>query len=65
MMSLSIRMFSSSVGVKKPLCSGMGPEPEGLKALLETAREKLFQERCKRPPPHLDIKMITAWNGEY
>ena len=39
-------------------------EPEGVKALLATARERLFQERSKRPPPHLDNKMITAWNGE-
>ena len=38
-------------------------DTEGVKALLERARERLFQERCKRPPPHLDNKMITAWNG--
>ena len=31
---------------------------------LARAREILFEERQKRPPPHLDTKMITAWNGE-
>lgn len=30
---------------------------------LASARERLFQERQKRPRPHLDDKIITAWNG--
>ncbi|MFL6569177.1 MAG: thioredoxin domain-containing protein [Chthoniobacterales bacterium] len=30
---------------------------------LKRAREKLFVAREKRPRPHLDDKIITAWNG--
>ena len=36
-----------------------------LKEQLARAREILFEERKNRPPPHLDTKMITAWNGEH
>ena len=35
------------------------------KEQLARAREILFEERRNRPPPHLDTKMITAWNGTY
>jgi uncharacterized protein len=31
--------------------------------LLASAREKLFRTRSQRPRPHLDDKIITAWNG--
>jgi uncharacterized protein YyaL (SSP411 family) len=31
--------------------------------LLAKARETLFAVRAKRPRPHLDDKIITAWNG--
>ena len=34
------------------------------KEQLARAREILFEERRNRPPPHLDTKMITAWNGK-
>jgi uncharacterized protein YyaL (SSP411 family) len=30
---------------------------------LKQSREKLFVTRSKRPRPHLDDKIITAWNG--
>lgn len=30
---------------------------------LKASRKKLFQYRQKRPRPHLDDKIITAWNG--
>jgi uncharacterized protein YyaL (SSP411 family) len=30
---------------------------------LERARAKLFEARASRPRPHLDDKIITAWNG--
>src|SRR5678816_151824 len=32
-------------------------------ALLAESRKKLFDVRAKRPRPHLDDKIITAWNG--
>ncbi|MBI1804115.1 MAG: thioredoxin domain-containing protein [Ignavibacteriae bacterium] len=31
--------------------------------IVERARLKLFRQREKRPKPHLDDKIITAWNG--
>jgi len=34
-----------------------------VKEQLARAREILFEERRNRPSPHLDTKMITAWNG--
>jgi len=30
---------------------------------LSTSRAKLFARRAKRPRPHLDDKILTAWNG--
>jgi uncharacterized protein len=32
-------------------------------ASLESSRKKLFDVRAKRPRPHLDDKILTAWNG--
>jgi uncharacterized protein YyaL (SSP411 family) len=34
-----------------------------LAELLSKSREKLFAARVKRPRPHLDDKIIAAWNG--
>jgi uncharacterized protein YyaL (SSP411 family) len=31
--------------------------------ILSESRQKLFNLRAKRPRPHLDDKIITAWNG--
>jgi len=36
---------------------------EETRALLSEARRKLFEVRERRPHPHLDDKIITAWNG--
>ncbi len=41
---------------------GQVPEAK-VKASLESSRKSLFELRSKRPPPHLDDKVITAWNG--
>jgi uncharacterized protein YyaL (SSP411 family) len=40
-----------------------GHSPEDVMAALARAREKLFAARSSRPRPHLDDKVITAWNG--
>ena len=36
---------------------------DGWQAQLEDNRKKLFEARAKRIRPHLDDKIITAWNG--
>src|SRR5204862_8067841 len=47
--------------------AGVSPaDPESGQAardLLKRCREKLFSIRSKRPRPHLDDKIIAAWNG--
>ena len=37
--------------------------PEQVEAIFEKGRKILFEARAKRPRPHLDDKIITAWNG--
>jgi uncharacterized protein len=37
--------------------------PEQVDELLARGRKILFEARNKRPRPHLDDKVITAWNG--
>ena len=37
--------------------------PDELSRLLLAVKHKLYLEREKRPHPHLDDKIITAWNG--
>jgi len=36
---------------------------EGEKALLESAKEKMFAARSRRVRPHLDDKTLASWNG--
>jgi uncharacterized protein len=36
---------------------------DAVRDLLKQSREKLFVIRSKRPRPHLDDKIIAAWNG--
>src|SRR5213083_610224 len=36
---------------------------DAIRILLTQSREKLFAIRSKRPRPHLDDKIIAAWNG--
>jgi len=38
-------------------------EVEKINERLSASREKLFELRAQRPHPHLDDKIITAWNG--
>lgn len=40
-----------------------GMTPDGVRRALADARAKLFAAREKRPRPHLDDKIIAAWNG--
>jgi hypothetical protein len=40
-----------------------GKSPSEVEKLLASAREKLFRTRSRRPRPHLDDKIIVAWNG--
>jgi len=41
----------------------LGVEPEELEASLKASKRQLFETREKRPRPHLDDKILTAWNG--
>jgi uncharacterized protein YyaL (SSP411 family) len=40
-----------------------GKDEAEVREILAKARETLFALRAKRPRPHLDDKIITAWNG--
>lgn len=36
---------------------------EELKEILESCHKILYDERQKRPKPHVDTKIVTSWNG--
>ncbi len=40
-----------------------GLKEEKVRQLLAESRKILFDARAKRPRPHLDDKVVTAWNG--
>ena len=40
-----------------------GVSPEGVVEALDRARAEMFAAREQRPRPHLDDKVLTAWNG--
>ena len=40
-----------------------GKSEDEIRTSLEKSRHVLFKRRSKRPRPHLDDKIITAWNG--
>lgn len=41
-----------------------GLEPGRLSTLLQECQQRLSSARAQRPQPHLDTKMLAAWNGE-
>jgi uncharacterized protein YyaL (SSP411 family) len=40
-----------------------GKEPDAIRDALDRVRARLFAARARRPRPHLDDKVLTAWNG--
>src|SRR5439155_5498182 len=40
-----------------------GKSPDEIQKALSAARLKMFEARVTRPRPHLDDKVLTAWNG--
>uniref|UniRef100_A0A674G834 Spermatosis associated 20 n=1 Tax=Taeniopygia guttata TaxID=59729 RepID=A0A674G834_TAEGU len=40
-----------------------GLEPGRLSTLLQECQQRLSSARAQRPQPHLDTKMLAAWNG--
>jgi uncharacterized protein YyaL (SSP411 family) len=45
------------------LAQSAGTTPARIADVLERARLQMFAARLKRPRPHLDDKVLTAWNG--
>lgn len=43
--------------------SHFGISPEHMTEALREAQRKLLEARARRPRPHLDDKILTAWNG--
>ncbi|KAH8333246.1 hypothetical protein KR074_002261 [Drosophila pseudoananassae] len=50
-------------GSDEETCSNFNLEAEPLEKLLNTANDILHVLRDQRPRPHLDTKIICAWNG--
>ncbi|KAJ8945900.1 hypothetical protein NQ314_009014 [Rhamnusium bicolor] len=50
-------------GSYESTASKFGISVEALKEILEKSHNLLYEERQKRPKPHVDTKIVTAWNG--
>lgn len=50
-------------GSLQQTCEKFGLQLDTLKTLLSIANDILYEERMKRPLPHLDTKIICAWNS--
>ena len=50
----SVKETAEKFGLKESKCE----------SILSDARQQLWIVRQRRPRPHLDNKMVTAWNGE-
>jgi uncharacterized protein YyaL (SSP411 family) len=57
------RSTRGSPGEPKGVSPVDGKDEEAVRGLLTQSRQKLFSIRDKRPRPHLDDKIIAAWNG--
>ncbi|MDN7244482.1 thioredoxin domain-containing protein [Planococcus shenhongbingii] len=58
------RNIPNLIGTNKPaIAEKYGYSPEQLEQQMESCRRELLAEREKRPYPHLDDKILTAWNG--
>jgi uncharacterized protein len=45
------------------VASATGRSPDDVVRVLGEARGRMFERRAGRPRPHLDDKVLTAWNG--
>lgn len=54
-------LFASSTVAET--AASFGRQPGEVDAILASGRSKLLRARAARPRPHLDDKVITAWNG--
>ena len=57
------RNILSIVGDEADIARRFGKSVEEIRAIIETGRDALYEERLKRPAPLRDDKILVAWNG--